>query len=150
NGGAELDLLNQSETLGPGTFAGGRIETGSGLLTLAADVTVLPAGLTSFIIGRLSLGGAPVGGTPTRPLPLAGGAPPADLLINSAITSTGGTVNLVKRGPGTLELAGGPTGVAANYTGTTTALEGALLLDRLDGLLSVPHDLVVGDATGAS
>ncbi len=149
NAGGVLNLANNDETVGALTLAGGIVQTGAGLLTLDGDVTVDAAASASILFGNLSLGVGPTGQPGVnRTFTVAdGGFSGSDLIVNSAPTSVG-VVNLVKRGTGTLEIADGATDDAPTYLGTTSVLEGTLLLNRTDGVASVaPQAVIVGDAT---
>ena len=95
-------------------MSGGRITTGTGELTLAADVDVF--GVTSTINGHLALGGA------ARVITTH--SPAQDiyaLSINASISGVGGDGGLIKRGPGVLVLAG-----ANAYGGFTRVEDGTL------------------------
>lgn len=115
---ALLDLANHFETIGPLLMNSGAITTGTGTLTLGADVTVnavSPAPAT--IAGHLDLG------TATRNFTVANTI--ADSLVAelaiSAVISGIDTAGLTKQGAGTMELTGNN-----NFQGLITVAAGQL------------------------
>ncbi len=114
-----LDLNNYNDTVGDLTLSAGRIDTGTGLLTLAGDVSARPAGLEKAAIhGRMALSGAirtfevTSGGQPVVPEPV--------LQMEAEIS---GPAGLHKTGDATLALRG-----ANSYSGLTTVAEGVLMV----------------------
>jgi autotransporter-associated beta strand protein len=69
----------------------------------------------------------------------------ADQLTLDGLISGFAGADLIKEGPGTLELAGD---FGNTYPGTTRVNAGTLVLNRLAGRLAVPGALVVGDGSG--
>jgi autotransporter-associated beta strand protein len=127
-----LDLANQNQTVTTTLMMrGGRITTGTGVLTLNADISV-PNGSTSVIEGQLSLGGA------TRTLDIAcTGIPCFD--IKAAIVDGGGAAGLIKTGTDWMRISGANT-----YTGLTTIQNGPLIVTHPQALGSPAGGTVIG------
>jgi len=118
NGSGLLDLDGFSDTLGVLNLFGGNIDTGTGTLTMAGNVTAasvdLALGGIPNILGNLSLGAA------TRTFNVTNGPAGQDLQIFAAVSGTGG---LIKNGAGQLNL------ISSNsFSGAVTANDGQLLL----------------------
>ncbi len=114
-----LDLNNCNDTVGDLTLAAGRIDTGTGLLTLAGDVSARPAGLEKAMInGRMALSGA------TRTFEVTSGGqelyPEPVLQVEADIS---GPAGLLKTDDAALALRG-----ANSYSGLSTVAEGSLLV----------------------
>jgi autotransporter-associated beta strand protein len=110
----QLDLNGRFDSIGALTITGGQITTGLGELTLEADVVV--QSVHSTINGRLALGGPP------RVFTTEGPAQDTySLAINATISGVGGNGGIIKRGRGTLLLAG-----TNQYAGFTRIEDGTL------------------------
>src|SRR5262249_34057458 len=94
------------------TLNGGTITTVDPLL-VAADITSHAAATSATVNGSLTL-------NTIRTVNVADGSAASDVIINAAITGSGG---LTKQGAGTLVLAG-----TNSYNGTTTVAAGTLLV----------------------
>ena len=147
NASGVLNLNGFTDWIAALTMAGGTVETGTGLLRLGGNISVLVGSPTSFINGNLSLGGT------SRIIDVDSVAGPG-LRINANIRSdTAGlaTAGITKTGAGVLWLDGTNT-----YNGTTFIEDGQITIssDRALGatvsLLGNPVGTVVnGDATFA-
>jgi|GEM_PF-3410481 len=127
-----FNLNNFSETVSGLTFTGGNVVTGTGLLTLAGNITTNVSTSTATINGNLSLGSA------TRTFNVAGGANPPDLQINGTI-SGGPGAGLIKAGTGVMALNGANT-----YSGPTTVNGGTLRLLAANALPNTALSLIAG------
>ena len=116
----QLDLNGNSDTIGPLTFVGGDVITGTGLLTLGGDMTVAP-GPSATLSGNLSLGAV------TRTI---NSTNPADLDIRASI-SGGLGAGLTVIGT-SLRISG-----SNSYSGPTTIAEGSYL--------EIDHPLALGN-----
>ena len=134
-----LDLANVNQTVTTTLMMrGGRITTGTGVLTLNADISV-PLGSTSVIEGQLSLGGA------TRTLDITASSIPS-IDIKATIVDGGGPAGLIKTGTGRVRLSG-----ASTYTGLTTIQTGSIMVAHPQALgsavagtgIAMPGTLVV-------
>jgi fibronectin-binding autotransporter adhesin len=129
--GALLDLDNFDETIGALNLSAGKVETGSGTLTVNGGITAGNVDGIATIRGHLSLGNAPRTFS-IHPAP-GGGYP--QLRVHATISGTGG---LIKAGTGYLSLAGMNT-----YSGSTTVQEGTLVLESNAGLGSTAQGTVI-------
>lgn len=127
-----LNLNNFNEDLGPITFNGGSIKTGTGELGLYGLVTVNESDHLASISGRVGL---PPGNHEFR---LAGDIFAAEgLTISAAIVGAG---QLAKTGGGILALSG-----ASTYTGLTTVSEGLLSVQNATALGAGDPGTIVAD-----
>jgi fibronectin-binding autotransporter adhesin len=115
NGVANLNSFN--ETISTLTLNGGRVETGSGQLTVNQAITANAANVTAIINGNLALGSGV-----TFPFNIDDGAAEPDLQINAVIT--GAPSQIQKQGAGTLALT-----AINSYTGVTVVNQGILEAD---------------------
>lgn len=112
-----LDLNGFDNTIGPLTMSGGNITTGTGTLTLSANVTTLAASTSAIIDGNLTLGT----GTTPETFTVGRGSAINDLNIKATI-SGGAGVELIKAGLGTMQL------IESNsYAGPTLVSAGTLV-----------------------
>ena len=123
NGVANLNNFN--ETISTLSLTGGRVETGSGQLTVNQSVTGNVANATAIINGNLALGSGV-----TFPFNIADGAADPDLLINAAIS--GAPAQVQKQGAGTMTLT-----AINSYTGVTVVSQGILEADTGSSLGNV-------------
>eukprot|EP01036_Dinobryon_divergens_P036392 gene36393-47375_t len=135
NSSGVLDLNNFNESVAALTLAGGSaITTGTGTLTLTADVTHNGNGTTAATIsGQLALGSA------SRTFTVGDSAATVDLDISAVISGTGA---LVKAGAGTLGLGGANT-----YSGTTSLDAGTLRTTAANSLSAASALTVAAGAT---
>lgn len=142
NGGGLWDLNGFTETVDPLTLNGGTTDLNGGTLVLAGNV-VAGGATTSFIQDTATGGNMDLGGA-TRTFSVGAGS---TLDVSVPITGTGGLTKEVATtlGSGDLYL---HASVANTYSGTTTVNDGTLELNSTS--TAVPHDLVIGDNTGAS
>src|ERR1044071_734538 len=122
------DLHDRNETISALTLNGGSVTTGTGTLTLGANITSLGSVNTASISGLLSLGGV------TRTFSVSSGSAAPDLLISANITEGSTSAGITKTGVGQLTLAG-----SNSFTGVLT----------IDGFVILANDFAVG-ATGSS
>lgn len=121
--GGILDLNGHNETIGPLDMIGGRITTGTGLLTLNGAVTAdsgtdaSQAAIPATIEGNLSLGGT------TRTFTVDDGPALVDLNVTAVVSAVAGA-GLTKTGPGKMVLTGANT-----YRGSTSVGGGILDID---------------------
>lgn len=108
-----LNLNNFSDDVGPLTFNGGMVQTGTGTMNLYGPTTNNAASTTAVISGNVNL---PSG---LREFHVADGPPQPDLQITANVLGTG---NLGKFGPGDLWLGGANT-----YSGATIIYGGNLI-----------------------
>lgn len=127
NADGTLDLNSKDDTIGSFNLTGGTITTGTGVLTLAGNVTTNAHANSSTISGVLSLGNA------TRTFTVADGAATSDLTVNSTMNNG----SIIKAGTGTMTITGDNS---LGYGGTTTVNA---------GVLSITHSLALGQ-TGAN
>ncbi len=139
NSDGELDLNGNDDTVGAITLSGGHIATGTGILTLNADVatTTNAANRTAVVDGILYLGSA------TRTFNVASGGLTSDLTINARIDNGG----IVKTGAGTMVIASDNI-TSGGYTGATTVSAGVLNIQNGNALGAVSSGTTV--ATGAA
>ncbi|MFL5240613.1 MAG: autotransporter-associated beta strand repeat-containing protein [Gemmataceae bacterium] len=127
--GGIFDLNGHNETIGPLNMTGGRITTGTGLLTLNSTVTATSASnggaatatVTATIEGNLSL----VRATPT--FTVNDGPENIDLNVAAVVSGDAG-VGLTKAGAGKMVLGGNNT-----YPGATTVNAGTLAINGNQG-----------------
>lgn len=122
NGTGSLNLNGNNDTVGALTLQGGQITTSAGILTLNGDVTSLPASVSATISGKLNLGNALV-----RTFTVGNGTAAADLDVSASISGAG--VQLVKQGPGALELDG-----SDSYGGGNLVSQGTLWITGSNAL----------------
>jgi autotransporter-associated beta strand protein len=123
NSSGQLDLAGFSGEIGSLTMTGGNVSAGAGSLGLNGGVTVNAANATATIAGNLSLQGG------ARTFNISDGNAAPDLLVSATIADGTGTGEIIKSGPGTLQI------TAANtYSGMTTVSAGALALLNSSGL----------------
>lgn len=125
-----LDLTGTSDAVGPITFNGGAIETGTGTLTLNGDILVNATNETARLFGRVALGGA------VRTVYTLGASNTPDLVIGALIADGGAPGGLHKVGEGSLRLSGANT------------FNGPVLVT--DGQLRVAHPNALGTAVGGT
>jgi autotransporter-associated beta strand protein len=131
NSSGLLDLNGYSDLLGPLTFNGGRMQTGTGTATLQYGVTVNSSSAAQArMAGQLSVPG-------TRTFTVASGPFSPDLLVTAEIRGNGG---LTKTGTGEMSLAG-----SNSYHGLVTVSTGTLDVDHVWALGSVTYGTVVED-----
>ncbi len=128
-----LDLNDHTDTVGALALLGGRVQTGTGTLTLSRNVaaTMLPSA-PSYIYGHLALGAATRTFHVTNTAGIGGW-----LIVNAEVSGAGG---LVKTGEGLLSLMS-----SNSYSGLTTAAKGALEVRNRDALGSTAVGTVVLD-----
>lgn len=114
NASGEILLGNFNETVGNMTLAGGDFDYFDGLLTLNGSLTSVSNGSTSYVLGRVSLGGA------TRTFDLAEGG---NVYFNGVIEDGGSAAGITKTGAGFLRFSEPNT-----YAGPTLISEGPLEL----------------------
>ncbi|HYF48890.1 MAG TPA: autotransporter-associated beta strand repeat-containing protein, partial [Planctomycetota bacterium] len=143
----DFSTFSRSDTIGAltlesGAGTGASIVTGTGTLTLNANVTLNAFGtgaVAATIAGNLSLGAS------TRTFTVNDGSADPDLIVSAAISGTAAGAGITKTGDGTLQL----SGTASNtYTGTTTVSTGTLQLNKTAGLNAIAGPLVIGDGAG--
>jgi autotransporter-associated beta strand protein len=139
-------VLNQSDTINNLSMTGATVNINTGVLTLNGNVPVAPAATASTISGNINLGNAPnATDVLTRTFGVDG-----TLAITGTLSSSGlGQVNLFKSGTGTLNLLGN---VSNNYSGSTTVVQGTLLLTKGLTATAIPGDLIIdppGSPAGA-
>jgi len=131
NSSGLLDLNNFSDALGPLTFTGGQITTGTGTASLTGNVTVTANPNTNgyaVIAGRISM-------SSTRTFDVADGNWSPDLSVVAAVSGTGG---IFKIGPGVMML------IASNsYSGLTTVSDGMLRIEDSFALGSTNSGTIV-------
>ena len=133
NKSGQLDLANNSDKVGPLTMTGGAlatVKTGTGTLTLNANVTTKASPLFANIVGNLDLGGA------ARIFVVADGLTGTDLVIPAVISN--GAV--VKAGLGTLVLDNANT-----YAGATIVSSGVLRMGNAGALGSTTTGTIVAE-----
>lgn len=108
-----LDLNLRDDTVNAITITGGRITTGTGILTILGNLTTNASSQSAQIDGYLDLDGA------TRTFTIADGAAASDLTINAGINFG----SIVKDGTGTMTITSNNT---IGYGGTTTVNAGVL------------------------
>ncbi len=109
-----FDLANYNQTLGSLTFvSGGRLQTGTGTLTLGGNVTSLSSATTATIAGNLNLGST------TRTFSVADGGVTPDMIVTANIS---GNAGINKTGSGSLTLSGTNT-----FTGPNTFTAGTVI-----------------------
>ena len=131
-----VDLNGFSESIGQLQVHGGNVTTGAGILTINSGFHEGSFNLTSTISGNLAL----ATGFNVQ-FSVEDGTPATDLNISAAISGSG---QLTKAQPGTLELSGTTPNT---YTNTTIVPAGTLLLNKSDGVVSVPGDLFINGGT---
>jgi fibronectin-binding autotransporter adhesin len=134
--GSTLDLNNHPDTIRALDLTGASARSGTGTLTVSADVTSHASSAQSNIAGHLSLG------TAQRRFHVENGAAANDLAVSAAIGAGAFGVGLTKDGTGTLLLSGSTDNI---YFGNTQVNEGILRLGKGPGILAVPLELIVGD-----
>jgi autotransporter-associated beta strand protein len=132
----KLDLNGHADGFASLVMDGGStVVTGANTLTLSGDITAQNASfLGAGITGTVSLTNAAHNIAVTGPSSL--------LIIDGKITGAGG---FTKSGTGVLALKGAFTN---DYAGTTRVITGVLELDHTAGFDAVPHNLIVGNASG--
>ncbi|HYH67025.1 MAG TPA: autotransporter-associated beta strand repeat-containing protein, partial [Urbifossiella sp.] len=132
-----LDLNDKGDAIGALTVhGGGQVTTATATLTLTGDVTVIAGAVPAAITGNVNLGVGP------RTITVTDGAAASDLVLDGVLS--GG--NLVKAGPGTLELKG--LNGSPNTHGTTSVNDGVLVLNDNGFSEAIPGTLFIGDGTG--
>jgi len=130
NSSGWMDLNGFSENVRDLNLTGGKVTTSAGTLMVLGTIASEGASSSSIISDRLSLGSA------TRTIDVADGAVENDLVIEASIASGG----LTKSGSGTLLM----IGAANSYSGTTTVLDGLLVLAKNAADGAIKGDLVIG------
>jgi autotransporter-associated beta strand protein len=133
---AFLNLNNFNDSFAAITLNGGQIETGTGQLSLSGPVSSNPTGVTAVISGNLDIQSS---GSAIFNIG-AGGVDP-DLQISADLTGT--MPNLIKTGPGILELSG-----ANNFAGSAEVQQGVLEVGNNNGLGNASATVTV--AAGAA
>lgn len=132
-----LNLNNQSNSIGPLSMTGGRISTGSGLLTLLDDVTAKTYSVGTYpvpgIYGRIGLNS-------TRTFDMQSGPTSPALDIYAEISGAGG---LTKTGVAGLELHS-----ANSYSGLTTVSQGQIIVGDSLSLGDTSAGTVVNGGAG--
>lgn len=124
NEGSLLDLNGFSDTIGPLTLNGARVETGAGTVRLGGDVTVVNADVDSTIRGTVDLFGS------VRSFELSSG------VLLEARASILGSGMLVKQGPGWMIL------YSSNaFSGLAVAAQ---------GILDASHPFALGSTTSGT
>lgn len=134
-------LNNESETVAALQFSGGRVSTGTGLLTLSSStaVSTVSSTDTALIDGNLRVTG---GGPGEARFEIADGAASVDADISGSIS---GNAEFVKQGDGTLRM----SGAAANaLTGGTTVATGTLELAKSAGVESIAGTAITINSGG--
>ena len=132
NNSGLLDLNGFSDTVGALTFNGGKVMTGAGTLSLAANVTVnANTNAMAAIAGKLLLPWV-------HTIDVTGHYWSPDISIAAAISGPGG---LVKNGPGELSLSG-----SNSYDGAVTVNAGYLGVDNDWALGSTNAGTTVGSS----
>jgi fibronectin-binding autotransporter adhesin len=126
-----LNLNNFFEDLGPLTFNGGTITTGTGELGIYGLVTVNSNAAAAIISGKMGL---PVG---FREFRVADGGGIPDLLVNAVVLGSG---HLQKTGTGQMALAGANT-----YSGLTLVEAGTLSVQNVSALGGTASGTIVQD-----
>ncbi len=136
NSSGLMDLNGFSETIRDLNLTEGQVVTGAGMLTVLGTISSnASAANPSFISDRLNLGSG------MRAINVADGLVDNDLVISASIVSGGFT----KGGAGTLLM----IGPANTYSGTTTVLDGVVVLAK-DGVdAAIRGDLVIGGGAAA-
>ncbi len=133
-----LDFNDRNDVIGALTVhGGGQVRTGTAVVTLAGTVTVTAGADPATITGSINLGAGP------RTITVSDGAAASDLILDGVLS--GG--NLVKTGPGTMELKG--LANSPNTHGTTSVLDGTLVLNDNGFNEAIPGNLFIGDGAGA-
>jgi autotransporter-associated beta strand protein len=130
NSSGQLNLNNFSETISDLNMTGGSVLAGSGTLTVMGSIMSNAHSGPATIADRLSFAAG------TRMVDVADGAAANDLVISAAISSGG----LIKSGAGTLMIGGG---VANSYMGTTSVLEGTVVLGKTVADGAIRGDLII-------
>jgi fibronectin-binding autotransporter adhesin len=133
NGFGWLDLDDHTQTIGGLTLMAGRVSTGTGMLTMAGNVTSNPGNEESLLEGKLGLGFIP------RTFTVGGDSTTNGLRITADIVG-GASASLIKNGSGWLTLSG-----AKNYNGGTTINEGIAYLVDSATLGNSTGDTTVND-----
>jgi len=134
-------INNENETVSALNFAGGRVRTGTGLLTLASatPVTTEASSGTALIEGNLRVTG---GGTGEARFEIADGSAAIDAEISAAVS---GTTRFVKQGEGSLRLSGAS---ANTLSGTTTVEAGTLELAKAGGVAAIAGSSITVNSGG--
>ncbi len=129
NSDGVLNLNSKDDTIDSFTLSGGHITTGTGVLTLAGNITTTAnaAARTAVIDGVLDLGSS------TRTFTVANDTPTSDLTVNAVLNQG----SFIKAGLGTMTITSDNT---IGYGGTTTVNA---------GVLNIQHSGALGQA-GAS
>ena len=129
NSSGLLDLNNFSDALGPITFSGGHLSSGTGTATLTGSITANPnTNNLARIDGNIFMAS-------TRTFNVASGNFSPDLRVTAAVSGVGG---ITKIGPGEMSL------TASNiYSGVTTVNDGFLRLENSFALGSTNAGTVV-------
>jgi autotransporter-associated beta strand protein len=131
NSSGLMDLNGFSETIRDLNLTEGKVTTGTGTLTVMGTITSNASAVSSsFISERLSLGSG------MRTFNVADGLVNNDLVVSASIASGG----LAKSGGGTLLM----IGAANTYSGTTSVLEGVLVLAKSGADGAIKGDLEIG------
>ena len=133
NAGGTFDLDGHSDTVGSLILTGASIDPGDGTLTLDGNLTTDASSATTTIDGVLNLAGASSTFTIAQGTVPAGGP---DVQVYADLSTSG---NLIKQGPGELEL-------MTAATATMTVSLGTLWLDGDDG--SIVGALIVVGGSG--
>jgi autotransporter-associated beta strand protein len=129
NSSGLLDLNNVNDALGPITFNGGHLTTGTGTATLVGNVTAnASTNNLALIEGNVSM-------SSTRTFNVANGGFSPDLEVSAAVSGAGG---ISKIGFGEMSLT-----ASNNYSGLTTVSNGLLRLENSFALGSTNTGTVV-------
>ena len=133
-----LDLNGFNDRFGPLGITGGLVQTGTGTLTLAGDLTATSDDVAGITAARVN-GNVNIGAGPTRTFTVNPGPGGRELVVSANLTGTG---TLVKAGTGVMEL----SGVAApTFNSSVTA--GTLVVTGSMGNVTVGTSTLAGNGT---
>lgn len=138
NGSGTFNLAGYNQTVGALNYvSGGTVTTGSGILSMAGNVTSSASATQAVLTGNLDLGSV------NRVFSVAQGGANPDMAVSAAITSTGG--GITKTGSGSLLLSGDNS-----FNGANVIAEGTVIASHSNALGAAATATTTSVSTGAT